>query len=111
MRIIKTRIGNKILRIKDCRGFNSIRGLMFDSIKDYGGALIYANSVWMPFVKHKLTLLFLDRGFRIIEIQPAVPMTLNPKTWKVYSCSRAKYCLEIKTISGKGLQGKKITFF
>ena len=111
MRIIKTKLNGRILRIKDCRGFSSVRGLMFNNMKDYDGALIYSNSIWMPFVKFRLTLLFLDKNFRIIKIHDAMPLTPNPKTWKVYSCSEAEYCLEVKTIPVNGLCGKKITFF
>lgn len=110
MKLIKTKLNGKILRIKDCHGFSSIKGLMFDSMNDYDGALIYSNSVWMPFVKYKLTLLFLDNQFQILEIQNAVPLTLNPETWKVYSCAKAKYCLETKPSSAKGLKGRKINF-
>jgi uncharacterized membrane protein (UPF0127 family) len=61
------------------------------------GALVYANNIWMPFVRRKLDLLFLDKKFRVIDIQEAVPLTLNPKTWMVYKNYRAKYCLEIKS--------------
>ncbi len=109
-KIINIRIGNKSLRIKDCK-FSSLRGLMFDSMKSYDGALIYSNSIWMPFVKHKLDLLFLDKDFRIVEIQSAIPITFNPKTWRIYKNEKAKYCLEIKTgiLSNlKALIGKKI---
>jgi uncharacterized membrane protein (UPF0127 family) len=91
------KIGNKVLKIKDCKGLASLSGLAFDDMKNHDGALIYANSIWMPFVRHKLDLLFLDRDFRIVDIQKAVPLTINPKTWKSYRCKKAKYCLEIKS--------------
>lgn len=109
--IFLIKLNGKTLRIKDCPGFSSVRGLMFDSLKDCDGALIYANSIWMPFVKHALTLFFLDKDFRIIKIQDAIPMTLDPKTWRVYACAKAKYCLETRGISGKGLEGKRIRFY
>jgi len=70
---------------------------MFDEIKNKDGALIYANSIWMPFVKKPLKLLFLDENMKLIKtVEKAVPMTLNPKTWKIYECRDAKYCLEVK---------------
>ena len=45
------KIGKKKLRIKDCKGLSSVKGLMFDEMKGLDGALIYGNSIWMPFVK------------------------------------------------------------
>ena len=91
------RVGNKKIRIKDCSGLKSVSGLILDDMKKHSGALIYSNNIWMPFVKHELDLLFLDGEFRIIDIQKALPLTLNPKTWRVYKNNKAKYCLEIKT--------------
>jgi len=96
MTTIKVKIGRRELRIKDCKGLSSCRGLMFDDMKKYDGALIYANSIWMPFVRHELDLLFLSVDFRIVDIKRAVPVTTELKTWKVYKCKKAKYCLELK---------------
>ncbi len=96
MKIIEIKANGKTYRVKDCKGFASVRGLMFDKIDKYDGALIYANNIWMPFVKSKLDLFFLDNRMKVLEKQTAVPLTLNPKTWKTYSNKKAKYCLEIK---------------
>lgn len=96
MKLIEVKIKGRKFRVKDCRGLSSIRGLMFDSLKNKDGALIYGNSVWMPFVRRELDLIFLDRNMKVIGKQKAVPMTLNPKTWKTYSNKKAKYCLELK---------------
>ncbi|KHO47648.1 MAG: Protein of unknown function DUF192 [archaeon GW2011_AR5] len=95
-RIINFRLGRKTYRVKDCKGLSSVRGLMFDN-SGADGALIYANSIWMPFVRHSLDLFFLDEKMKVIEKRRAVPLTLNPKTWKTYSNKKAKYCLEIRT--------------
>jgi len=112
-RIVKMKVGNRILRIKDCRGIFSFSGLMFDSMNDIDGALIYANNVWMPFVRRKLDLLFLDGNLKVIEIQRAVPITFtfNPNTWRIYANKNAKYCLEIKTglIRKNGILLKRVT--
>ena len=111
--IVKVKIGKSTLRIKDCNGISSIRGLMFDSLQNYDGALIYANAIWMPFVKYGLDLVFLDKDFRVTDIQTAVPLTLHPKTWRIYSNDDAKYCLEIKAGKVRNLKtlvGKKIEF-
>ncbi len=94
-KFIKIRVNGKTYRVKDCKGLLSIRGLMFDN-SEADGALIYGNKIWMPFVKYDLDLFFLDGKMKILSKEKAVPMTLNPKTWKIYSNKKAKYCLEIK---------------
>ncbi len=93
--MMKLRIGKKTLRIKDCKGLASVRGLMFDSFSDKDGALIYANNIWMPFCQ-PLDLYFLDENFAVLEKMDAVPLTLNPKTWNIYKNPKASFCLELK---------------
>ena len=110
MPILKVKLGRNKLKIKDCKGLSSIRGLMFDDLKNYKGALIYANNIWMPFVRHDLDLLFLSSDFRIIDIQKAVPMNFNPNTWKTYKCAKARYCLEIKAGLVKAKKGAKVSW-
>jgi uncharacterized membrane protein (UPF0127 family) len=105
---MKVKINNKIFEIKDCKGFRSMRGLMFDSLKKRDGALIYANNIWMPFVKHDLDLFFLDKNFCIIEKQRAVPLRWKRKTWKIYKNAEAKYCLEIKAGLTSPRNGTKV---
>lgn len=96
-KVINFKLGKRSFRVKDCKGLSSVRGLMFDDLDRYDGALIYANSIWTPFVKHTLDLFFLDEKMKVIGKQRAVPMTLSPKTWKTYSNKKAKYCLEVKS--------------
>ncbi len=108
MSFLALKINNKILKIKDCKGASSLRGLTFDKLEDKDGALIYANSIWMPFVKKKLNLVFLDDKMRIVGNEIAVPITLNPETWKVYKNKKAKYCLELKNTDLKIRIGMKI---
>ena len=93
-------VGTKKLRIKDCKGMSSVKGLMFNDLKTTDGALIYGNSIWMPVVKHKLTLVFLGKRFATTSIQYAVPMTLHPRTWKIYKDEKATHCLELKDMPG-----------
>ncbi len=104
---MELRIRNKVLKIKDCKGLRSVRGLMFDKMEKYDGALIYANNIWMPFVKYHLDLFFLDKNFRVLEQQKAVPMSINPATWKIYSCKKARYCLEVKEGLIKNIKNEK----
>ncbi len=106
---IKIKAGNSILKIKDCKGLSSLRGLMFDHLDDKDGALIHANNIWMPFCR-PLDLYFLDGNFVVLEKQEAVPLTLNPKTWKAYANAKAKYCLELKRGIAKIQKGQKIRF-
>ena len=75
--------------------FGSIKGLMFDSMEKYDGALIRSNSVWMPFVKFPLYLYFI-KGRKVVKTEKAVPISLSPKTWRVYSCRIADFCIESK---------------
>lgn len=93
-KIINFKLNGKTFRVKDCKGLSSIRGLMFDR-SDADGALIYANSIWMPFCP-PLDLFFLDTKMKVIAKKRAIPMTFDPRTWKTYSNKKAKFCLEIK---------------
>lgn len=102
--MLTVRLNGKMLCIKDCRGLASVRGLMFDDMRGCDGALIYGGSIWMPFVKHNLDLVFLDAQRRVVGVQKAVPLTMNPATWRIYRCSAAKYCLELK----EGIVKRKI---
>jgi len=110
MSILEVGIGNKKLWIKDCKGFDSIRGLMFNTMDKIDGALIHANKIWMPFVMHRLDLFFLDKNFRVLKKELAIPITLNPKTWKIYKCEKARYCLELKAGIVKANNRMKIKF-
>lgn len=80
--------------------FSKIKGLMFKSINKKEGLLMCFDkederSVWMPFIKQPLCILFLDKNKRIIDKTKAVPITFNPKTWKIYrSNEKCKYILE-----------------
>ena len=74
------------------------KGLMF---KEKGNALLefpYKSraSIWMLFMKYPLWLYFLDENGKIIEKKYAVPLSINPKTWRIYKPNKkVKYVLEI----------------
>lgn len=101
MAMLEIKAGKKKLRIKDCKGAASLRGLMFDSMHEKDGALIYSNNIWMPFVRHELDLFFLDAQMRVVKKERAVPLSLKKSTWKIYKCEGAKYCLEVKASTVK----------
>ncbi|MBI3327359.1 MAG: DUF192 domain-containing protein [Nitrospinae bacterium] len=105
---MRINVHGQIYRIKDCRGLSSLRGLMCDPLEDYQGALIYSNSIWMLFVKHALDLIFLDEHYRVVQTGRGVPLTWNPRTWRVYRCPQARYCLELKAGLVKVEQGATI---
>lgn len=105
---MRIKVGKKTFHVKDCRGISCIRGLMFDGMEDIDGALVYGNSMWMPFVKHELDLFFLDKEMKIVAVKNAIPLTFNPKAWKSYSCKDAKYCLEMKKGVCKAKTGQRV---
>ncbi|MBI4019648.1 MAG: DUF192 domain-containing protein [Candidatus Aenigmarchaeota archaeon] len=93
--MIRIQSGKEIFTVKDCRSLlSAMHGLMFDSL-NHDGALILGGSIWMPFVKKPLHLVFLSKELTVTSVQYAVPITLNPTTWKTYSDKNAKYCLEL----------------
>jgi uncharacterized membrane protein (UPF0127 family) len=110
MKLIRVKIGKRTFRIKDCKGVASVWGLMFDEMKNHDGALIYANSVWMPFVKKKLNLIFLDKDMRVIGQTVASPISIDFKSWMIYKNPKAKYCLELKDTRIKIQKGVGLKF-
>lgn len=89
---MRIKAGNKTLRAKDCTSsLSAMRGLMFSR---ESAALVRGGEIWMPFVAKPLWLYFLGKTMKVIGVDYAVPLTLNVKTWKVYSHRGAHYCLE-----------------
>jgi uncharacterized membrane protein (UPF0127 family) len=109
MKLVNVKIGGKGFRVKNCAGLGSVRGLMFDSMAGYDGALIYANNIWMPFVRRKLNLIFLDKDMRVTSSALAEPMTFRPESWKTYEDESAEYCLELKDTKLKVKKGVKVS--
>ncbi|MCK4967866.1 MAG: DUF192 domain-containing protein [Candidatus Aenigmarchaeota archaeon] len=77
------------------------KGLMF---KKEGRMLLSfhfpaRHGIWMFCMKFPLDLIFIDKNNCIINIvENAKPMTLNPKTWKLYyPKKRCKHVLEAET--------------
>ncbi len=96
MRFLTVKIGKSLLKVKDCRGIASLWGLMFDDMKNHDGALLYGHSIWMPFIKRKLKLIFVDMRHKVVGVTNAVPISLDWKTWKIYFSFKAMYCIETK---------------
>ena len=99
-------IGKERFLVRDCRGLKSAIGLMFDCSSE--GALVEGNSIWMPFICSPLHLFFLSEDMKILKYEYAVPLTFHPSTWKVYSCRKARYCLELRRLPKNWRKGMKI---
>ncbi len=94
-------LNGKRLRIKDGRSLLSgTIGLMLNNFKDIDGCLIKTNSIHTAFCR-PLDLFWLDNDLRIIEMQ-------KTKGTHVYSCNKARYCLELKKDLIKAEKGLKI---
>lgn len=51
---------------------------------------------WMFGMDYGLKIIFIDDRKRVIEVKEAEPLSLNPKTWKIYAPKKkCKYVLEI----------------
>ncbi len=89
MMLLHIKLNNRLLKINDGRSlFAGTVGLMFNKLESIDGCLIPTNSIHTAFCK-PLDLLWLDDGFMVIEVQ-------KTKGFGVYSCRKAKYCLELK---------------
>ena len=63
------------------------------------------HGIWMFCMKFPLDLIFIDKNNRITNIvENAKPMTLNPRTWKVYYPNkRCKHVFEVEAGFAKKL--------
>jgi uncharacterized membrane protein (UPF0127 family) len=76
-------------------------GLMFRAKPPDGGLLMVfrtegCHGIWMPFMRFPIDIAFYGKNSRLIStIRNAEPISLNPKTWRVYRPERpCKYILE-----------------
>jgi uncharacterized membrane protein (UPF0127 family) len=42
-------------------------------------------SLWMFAVRYPIRMVFIGRDRKVVDIKKAVPITTDPKTWKVYT--------------------------
>ena len=74
--------------------FNKSGRMLMEFIKDG------KSSIWMPFMRFSLDLIFMDNKKTIVDIKPnAVPLKiLKTSTWKLYfPKERCRYVLEIES--------------
>lgn len=83
--------------------FRKAKGLMFRCGLDEDGGMLFTFSgegrvgIWMLFMRFPIDLVFLDSKKRVTDIFEGIkPVSLNPKTWKVYYPSApSRYALEL----------------
>ncbi|MBN2203093.1 MAG: DUF192 domain-containing protein [Candidatus Aenigmarchaeota archaeon] len=52
-------------------------------------------SLWMFLVRYQIDMIFLDSEKKVVDIKKGIPISLNPKTWKVYTPKKeCRYILE-----------------
>ena len=91
-----------------------VRGLSWR--KKYNKALLLEfgregrNGIWMLGMRFGIDLVFIDENKKVDSVyRDLKPMTLNPKTWKIYYPKRkAKYALEI--VGTKIKEGDRLNF-
>jgi hypothetical protein len=88
--------------------FTKFLGLMFR--KSTNGLLmkftfnsIERRGIWMPFMRFPIDIVYIDSKKSVAGlVERAPPMTLNPRTWKVFYPEKpAKYILELPAGAAK----------
>ena len=52
-------------------------------------------SLWMFAVRYPLFMIFIDKNKKVVDVQRGIPITTDPKTWKLYiPKEKCKYILE-----------------
>ncbi len=84
------------------------KGLMFRKSLPEGKAILLIfekegnHGIWMPFMRFPIDAIFLDSRKRVVKIHENIqPMSLNPKTWKIYHSKPVKYIIEMNAFSVK----------
>lgn len=86
--ILKTR-GKSYILVK-CK--NPVIGMMFKDWKRFDAMLFKFpfrskwGGLWMPFCP-RMDVIFLD-NMKVVDKKSAVPLTLDPRTWRLYSSSK-----------------------
>ena len=95
---MKVKVGKKTIKVDVAD--NSIKhflGLSFSKKKNLLFKMHYEKRwrFWMFGVSYPIRMVFIDKNKKVIDIKDAVPMTNEPKTWKVYRPKiPCKYILE-----------------
>ncbi len=67
---------------------------------------------WMFGMRYPIKIVFIDKNKKVISVQKAVPLSLNPASWKIYRPEeRCKYVLELgRDINKKFEIGNKLSW-
>lgn len=76
--------------------FAKMRGLM---LKERGRVLLAFRregryQIWMALMRFPIDIVGISGEKKIVDIMDAVPLSFNPKTWKLYTPEKCKYILE-----------------
>ncbi len=53
-------------------------------------------SFWMFGVRYPLRMIFIDKNKIVVDIKDAMPLSLNPRTWRTYAPRKpCRYILEV----------------
>jgi len=96
--MIKIKIGKKEIKADVADNFwKRFIGLSFSKKKNLLFVMPYEDkwAFWMFLVRYPIKIIFIDKNKRVVDVKFAEPITLNPKTWKIYSPKKkCKYVLE-----------------
>lgn len=67
---------------------------------------------WMFGMRYPIKIIFIDENKRVIGVQTAVPLSFNPKTWKIFKPKKpCKFVFELgKNINKKLEIGDKLSW-
>jgi uncharacterized membrane protein (UPF0127 family) len=97
--MVSIRIRNRTINARVASSFlDSAKGLSFSKKENL---LIELPSerrceIWMFGMRYALQLIYIDKNCRVVDVKFAEPMTLDPRTWKLYvPRKKCKYVLEL----------------
>jgi uncharacterized membrane protein (UPF0127 family) len=79
--------------------WKQIKGLSFSKIRNLFFLMSYERKwrIWMFGMRSKINIVFIDSKNIVVDVKKAEPLTLNPKSWKIYKPKKpCKYILETK---------------
>jgi uncharacterized membrane protein (UPF0127 family) len=87
--VIEAELADNMIKRTMGLGIGKKRNMLFLMPYDYQWSL------WMFSVRYPLSMIFIDKNKRVVDIQRGVPITSDPSTWKTYTPSKScRYILE-----------------
>jgi uncharacterized membrane protein (UPF0127 family) len=95
---MKIKLKNSVIEAETADNFwKRVIGLSFSEKKNMFFPLEFEDkwSLWMFGVRYPIKMIFIDKNKNVIDIKNAEPLSLNPKTWRIYKPREScKYILE-----------------